>query len=79
MEIVFLLQYNLHRKKYEKHNNVLYYKIDKKKCCIAQHNTNSNMTSFFRFANKRAIYLDGKISLAHERCTHLSQVIKITK
>jgi len=22
------------------------------------------MTSFFRFANKRAIYLDGKISLA---------------
>jgi hypothetical protein len=25
----------------------------------------SNMMSFFRFANKRAIYLDGKISLAH--------------
>jgi len=36
----------------------------------------SNMTSFFRFANKRAIYLDGKISLAHARCTHLSHVIK---
>jgi hypothetical protein len=36
----------------------------------------SNMMSFFRFANKRAIYLDGKISLAHARCTHLSQVIK---
>ena len=36
----------------------------------------SNMTSFFRFANKPAIYLDGKISLAHVRCTHLSQVIK---
>ena len=35
----------------------------------------SNMTSFFCFANKRAIYLDGKISLAHARCTHLSQVI----
>jgi hypothetical protein len=34
------------------------------------------MTSFFRFANKRAIYLDGKISLAHARCTHLSQVIQ---
>jgi len=34
------------------------------------------MTSFFRFANKRAIYLDGKISLAHARCTHLSHVIK---
>jgi hypothetical protein len=34
------------------------------------------MTSFFRFANKQAIYLDGKISLAHARGTHLSQVIK---
>jgi protein associated with RNAse G/E len=34
------------------------------------------MTSFFRFTNKRAIYLDGKISLTHARCTHLSQVIK---
>jgi hypothetical protein len=34
------------------------------------------MTSFFRFANKRAIYLDGKISLAHGWCKHLSQVIK---
>jgi hypothetical protein len=32
---------------------------------------NSNMTSFFHFVNKRAIYLDGKISLAH-----LNQVIK---
>jgi len=32
--------------------------------------------SYFRFANKRAIYLDCKISLAHARCTHLSQVIK---
>jgi len=39
-------------------------------------NVHSNMTSFFRFANKRAIYLDGKISLAHARCTHLCQVIK---
>jgi len=36
---------------------------------------NSNVTSFLRFANKRAIYLDGKISLAHARCTHLSRVI----
>ena len=34
------------------------------------------MTPFFLFASKRAIYLDGKISLAHARCTHLSQVIK---
>jgi hypothetical protein len=34
------------------------------------------MTSFFRFTNKRTIYLDGKISLKHARCTHLSQVIK---
>ena len=32
--------------------------------------------SFFCFANKRAIYLDGKISLANVWCTHLSQVIK---
>jgi len=31
--------------------------------------------SFFRFANKQAIYLDGKISLAHAR-KHLSQMIK---
>jgi len=36
----------------------------------------SNMTSFFRFANNRAIYDDGKISLAYARCTQLSQVIK---
>jgi len=36
----------------------------------------SNMTSFFRFANKRAIYLDDKLSLAHARCAHLSHVIK---
>jgi phosphorylcholine metabolism protein LicD len=28
------------------------------------------------FPNKRAVYLKGKISLAHARCTHLSQVIK---
>jgi len=34
------------------------------------------MTSFFLFVSKQAIYLDGKISLAQERCTHLSQVIK---
>jgi len=34
------------------------------------------MRFFFRFANKRANYLDGKIPLAHARCTHLSQVIK---
>ena len=34
------------------------------------------MTSFFHFANKRTIYLDGKISLTHAWCTHLSQVIK---
>ena len=34
------------------------------------------MRSFFRFTNKRVIYLDGKISLAHVRCTHLNQVIK---
>jgi flagellar biosynthesis regulator FlaF len=31
----------------------------------------------FALQNKRAIYLDGKISLAHARCTHLSQVIKL--
>jgi hypothetical protein len=36
----------------------------------------SNMMSFFRFANKRVIYIDGKISLAHVQCTHLSQVMK---
>jgi 5'(3')-deoxyribonucleotidase len=29
-----------------------------------------------RFANKRAIYLDDKLSLAHVRCAHLSHVIK---
>jgi hypothetical protein len=34
------------------------------------------MTSFFRFANKPAIYLDGSISIAHVQCTHLSQMIK---
>jgi hypothetical protein len=34
--------------------------------------TQLNMTSFFRFAIKRAIYLNGKISLAHARCTHLN-------
>jgi len=34
------------------------------------------MRSFYRFVNKQAIYLDGKISLAHAQCTHLSQVIK---
>jgi len=34
------------------------------------------MTSFFRIANKQAIYLDCKISLTHTQCTHLSQVIK---
>ena len=34
------------------------------------------MTSFFRFVNKQAIYLDGQVSLAHARCPHLSQVIK---
>ena len=28
------------------------------------------MTSFFRFAKKREIYLDGNISLAHVQCTH---------
>jgi hypothetical protein len=33
------------------------------------------MTTFFGFANKRTIYLYGKISLAHARCTLLSQVI----
>ena len=43
---------------------------------LFQLNLNSNMTSFFRFANKQAIHLDGKISLAHAWCTHLSQVIK---
>jgi hypothetical protein len=34
------------------------------------------MTSFFRFVNKRAIYLDGQISLAHARCIYLSHEIK---
>jgi hypothetical protein len=38
--------------------------------------SDSNLSSFFRFENKRAIDLDVKISLAHARCTHLSQVIK---
>ena len=37
---------------------------------------NSNMMSFFCFVNKRVIYLDGNISLAQTRCTHLSQVKK---
>ena len=27
----------------------------------------SNMTSFFRFASKQAIYLDGKVSLAQNK------------
>ena len=35
------------------------------------------MTSYFHFVNKQAIYLDGKISLAHVRYTHISQVIKL--
>ena len=35
------------------------------------------MTSFFCFVNKRAIYLDGKILLAHVCCTHLSQMKKL--
>jgi predicted small secreted protein len=35
------------------------------------------MTSFFCFVSKRAMYLDGRISLAHVRCTYLSQVIKL--
>ena len=39
-------------------------------------NLYSNMKSFFRFANDGAVYLDGKISLVHARCTHFSQVIK---
>ena len=34
------------------------------------------MTSFFCFVNKRAIYSDGRISLAHVRCTYLNQVIQ---
>jgi len=34
------------------------------------------MISFLRIVNKRAIYLGCNISLAHARCTHLSQVIK---
>ena len=34
------------------------------------------MPSFYQFVNKQTIYLDGKISLGHVRCTHLSQVIK---
>ena len=33
------------------------------------------MTSFFRFANKWAICLEGKISIAHVHRSHLSQVI----
>jgi hypothetical protein len=37
----------------------------------------SNMMSFFRCVNKPAIYLDGKISLAHALCQHLSQVINL--
>jgi len=36
--------------------------------------------SFFRFANKRAIYFDGKISLAHARTVHpFKPADKITK
>ena len=34
------------------------------------------MMSFFLFVSKRAIYFDDIISLAHARCTHLSQVMK---
>ena len=34
----------------------------------------SNMVSFFRFASKRGIYVDDKISLAHARCTHYAVV-----
>ena len=36
----------------------------------------TNMTSFFRFSNKQAIYLDDKFSLAHVQYIHLSQVLK---
>ena len=37
----------------------------------AKNKHNSNITSFFCFVNKPAIYLDGKIALAHVKCTHL--------
>ena len=47
--------------------------LEYKRICII---TYSNMTSSFRFPSKRAIYVDGKIVLAHARCTHLSHVIK---
>ena len=36
----------------------------------------AHITPFFRFVNKRAIYLDGKIILAHAWNTSLRQVIK---
>jgi hypothetical protein len=59
---------------YEKPNNFPAYMTTKwwKQLLIQ----NSNITSFFRFANKRVIYSDCKLSLAHARCTHLNQVIK---
>jgi hypothetical protein len=36
----------------------------------------AHITPFFRFVNKRAIYLGGKIILAHAWNTSLRQVIK---
>ena len=39
--------------------------------------TYSIMMSFCRCVSKRQIYLDGKTSLAHARCTHFSQVINL--
>jgi hypothetical protein len=36
----------------------------------------SHIAPFFRFVSKRAIYLDGKITLAHALSRPLSQVIK---
>ena len=36
----------------------------------------SNMTLFFRFVNKPAMYLLSKFSLAHARSTQLMQVMK---
>ena len=38
---------------------------------------NSNVTSFLRFANNRTIYLDGKISLVHTRCTHVDELSSV--
>jgi hypothetical protein len=46
-------------------NNLIYYNFTAFVCVDIVFIVNSNMTSFFRFANKRASYPFGIISLAH--------------